>query len=30
MRKLLFQNLVRWPLTIAAPASSASALAERE
>jgi len=28
MRKLLFQNLVRWPLTVAAPAPSTSALAE--
>jgi len=28
MRKLLFQNLLRWPLTIAAPAPSESALAE--
>ncbi len=28
MRKLLFQNLARWPLTVAAPAPSATALAE--
>jgi Ni,Fe-hydrogenase III small subunit len=28
MRKLLFQNLLRWPLTVAAPAPSESALAE--
>lgn len=28
MRKLLFQNLVRWPLTVATPAPSTSALAE--
>ena len=28
MRKLLFQNLVRWPLTVAAPAPSPTALAE--
>ena len=28
MRKLLFQNLLRWPLTVAAPAPSATALAE--
>ena len=28
MRKLLFQNFLRWPLTVAAPAPSASALAE--
>ena len=28
MRKLLIQNLLRWPLTVAAPAPSTSALAE--
>ena len=28
MRKLLFQNLVRWPLTVAAPTPSVTALAE--
>ncbi len=28
MRKLLFQNLLRWPLTVAAPAPSKPALAE--
>ncbi len=28
MRKLLFQNLLRWPLTVAAPAPSEQALAE--
>jgi Ni,Fe-hydrogenase III small subunit len=28
MRKLLFQNLLRWPLTVAAPAPSEPALAE--
>ena len=28
MRKLLVQNLLRWPLTVAAPAPSTSALAE--
>ena len=28
MRKLLFQNLLRWPLTVPAPAPSTSALAE--
>ena len=28
MRKLLVQNLLRWPLTVTAPAPSASALAE--
>ena len=28
MRKLLFQNLLRLPLTVAAPASSEPALAE--